>query len=122
MALTAGAWSLAGAASAQVLAQGPEQHVSIGRVIAALLLCLALAVAGALVMRARMDGRFAGWSLRIASPAATKRLALVDRLRLSPQLEICMVRCDQRELVLAVTQSGATVLHETAAPVSEPAP
>lgn len=117
----------AGPAISQQLGQAASAGPSPWRVAAALALCLLLAVAGAFALRLRMRG---GWSppagLRLAlggSPtlfgAAGRRLRLIETLRVSPQLEICLFSCDQRQFVIAATPHGATVLTDDAAAGAE---
>jgi len=118
------ALGLAGRAApafADRLGQATGAEPSLWRVTAALLLCLALAVAGALALRARLRGggrapAGAAWRLPFADPAglfgggAPRRLQLIETLRLSHQVDICLFSCDERQFVVAATPHGATVL------------
>lgn len=100
------AWLLPVApALAQRLGQGTGAEVPVWRVLGALLLCLALAVAAAYILRRRMNGVMPR-SLR----GAERRLQLVETMRLSHQVDLCIVRCDGRELLVAATPHGATAL------------
>jgi len=88
------------------LAQGGDDGVSAWRVVGALLLCLVLAVAGAVVLKLRLGG---GARLpRLTS--ANRRLKLVERLRLNPQTEIAIISCDDRDLLIATNAAGASLL------------
>ena len=107
-------------AFAQRLGQAAGTDVPLWRVAAALLICLVLAVVGALALRARLRGGgpvFAGakWRLPFQAPAGLfsagpRRLQLVETLRLSHQVDICLFRCDERDFLVAATPQGATVL------------
>jgi hypothetical protein len=95
---------LAGPAFAQRLGQGEGAEVPVWRVLIALLLCLGLAVAAAFVLRRRLGG---------PGPAGfgrTKRLQLVETLRLSHQVDLCVVACDGGEFMVAATPHGATLI------------
>jgi hypothetical protein len=43
---------------------------------------------------------------------AARRLQVVESLRVSPQLEVCLLACDDRELLLATTAQGLVVLKD----------
>jgi len=89
-------------AGAQRLGQGGGDEVSLWRVLAALIVCLALAVSGALALRRRMGG---GMPLILREG---RRLELIESLRISHQVDLCLVRCDGREWLVAATPHGAT--------------
>ena len=93
-------------AFAQRLGQGTGTEVPIWRVLGALALCLALAVAAAYFLRRRLNG-----SLPLAMGRARRRLQLVETLRLSHQVDICLVSCDGAEFLVAATQQGATAIN-----------
>jgi flagellar biogenesis protein FliO len=85
---------------------------------AALGLCLLLAWAGAYALKARQSGsavplRFVRprWMNPLAA-AGPRRLRRVESLRISPQLEVTLLECDDRELLLATTPQGAMLLKE----------
>jgi flagellar biogenesis protein FliO len=87
--------------------------VPVWRVLGALALCLALAIAAAYVLRRRLGG---------AMPAAigrARRLQLVERLRLSHQTDICLISCDGTEFLVAATPQGTATI---AAPLPASAP
>lgn len=98
---------LASGAQAQQLGGAQTADISIWRVLAALLFCLVLAAAAAFALRYRMTGRL-DIHLRMAGP--TRRMTLVDRLRLTPQAELCLVTIDGQECLLAVSPSSVEVL------------
>ena len=107
-----GAFLLCAAAPAfaQRLGQGTGTEVPIWRVLGALALCLALAVAAAYFLRRRMGG---------AMPLAmgrVRRLQLVETLRLSHQVDVCLVRCDGAEFLVAASAQGATTINPALAP------
>lgn len=104
----AGAALLALAAApawAQRIGQGTGAEVPIWRVLGALALCLALAVAAAYVLRRRMGG-----SLPLALGRG-RRLQLIETLRLSHQVDICLIACDGAEFLVAATPHGATTIN-----------
>lgn len=83
--------------AAQQLGRAPADDLPLWRVALALLLCLALALGGAFALRARMKG---GRSLPLIG---AKRLILVERIRLSHQVDACLVRCDQKEFLITTS-------------------
>jgi flagellar biogenesis protein FliO len=104
------------AALAQRIGQAAGTSIPWWRVVAALALCLALAVGAAYALKLRMRG---------ATPmfgAGPRRMQLVETLRLSHQVDLCLVRCDGRELMIAATPHGATLVSqaEAAEPVEAP--
>jgi flagellar biogenesis protein FliO len=99
-----GSASAGTSALAQHLGQAGGEDLSWWRVVGALAVCLALAVGGALAMRAR---------LRAGAPlftAATRRVQLVESLRLSHQVDVCLLKCDDRHILLAATAQGAILI------------
>ena len=91
-------------AAAQKLGQGGGADVPVWRVLGALLLCLLLAAGAAFALRARLRGG------GLVVQGSQRRLQLVERLRLSPQVDLCIVRVGDSEIVLATSAQGATVL------------
>lgn len=107
----------AGPGMAQTLAHGPVADIAYGRVIAALLLCLALGAGAAWVMRARLGSQFRAPSLSQwfaivsgARPQGGARLTVVERLRVSPQLEVCLLACEGRRYLIASSPTGTILL------------
>lgn len=96
------------AALADRLGQAPDDGPSIWRVAGALLLCILFALAGALVLRARGGLGPLGWP----RTATGRRLKLVESVRLTPQVQLCIVTCDDREMLFATSPSGATFVRD----------
>lgn len=98
-------WSVAfpSFALAQRLGQGSDVQVPWWRLIATLILCIGLAVGGAYALKARLRG----------APAlnnGARRLELVETLRLSHQIDICLLKCGDRALIVAATPQGLVEL------------
>lgn len=103
-------------AHAQRLGQGTGTEVPVWRVLGALIICLALAVAAAIVLKRRLGGA------RPIGFGRARRLQLVETLRLSHQIDLCVVSCDGGEFLIAATPHGATVINpDLPAPAPEPA-
>ena len=97
------AWS---PALAQQLGQGGGNDVPWWRVIGAFLVCIALAVGGAFALKSRFRGPvIPGFG------QARRRLQLIDTLRLSHQVDICLFKCDDTDFLVAATPHGAIVLN-----------
>lgn len=103
----------AGAALAQTLGRGGGGEVSIWRVLGSLVVCLGLAIGAAYALRTRFRG--------VAAPmfgAQERRLSLIETVRLSHQVDVCLMRCDDDHFVVASTPQGLVVISkpgETAA-------
>lgn len=100
---------LTGGVSTPAIAQlggAPDDGVSLWRVLFALLFCLGLAVAGAFAIRARLGGR----ALITRARAGANRLDLEESLRVSPQLQVAIIRCDGARILIAATPSGTPAL------------
>lgn len=113
-------------AQAQQLGGAPDDIVSLGRIFAALVLCVAAAVGLALVIKARsgtLPSSLAG--LIKAASRADSPIEVVASRRLSIHAEIHIVRCRQTEYVLLCGASGHEVLErrsiETPSPTERPA-
>jgi flagellar biogenesis protein FliO len=103
-------------ALAQRLGQGADDGISMWRVVAVLILCLGLAVFAAYALRARMGG---GGMPFLSGPRPGRRMMLVETLRLSHQIDLCIVNCDGQQMLVAASAQGATLLKELPAPSSE---
>ena len=105
----------AGQASAQTLGQAPDDGVSFWRVAGALLVCLALGVGAILLLRAR-GGAGPARPLFASLVHKERRLQLVEALRLNQHVDLCMVSCDGRILLLAASAQGVDMLPFPEAP------
>ena len=103
-------------ALAQRLGQGSDDGISMWRVVAVLVLCLGLAVFAAYALRARMGG---GGMAFLSGTRPSRRMQLVETLRLSHQIDLCIVECDGQRMLVAASAQGATLLKELPAPSSE---
>jgi len=111
-------------AFAQRLGQATDVGPPAWRVFLSLAICLGLAVAGAIALRIRLTAGGASpepgrWRLALRNPArflnTPRRLRIVETLRVSHHLDICLLSCDDRQFLLAATPGGATVLTPDAA-------
>lgn len=103
-------WAVAAQARGQTLGQGASDDISLWRVLGALVLCLGLAVGAAYALRGRLRGG--------ALPAfgtSDRRLRLVESVRLSHQTDICLMRRDGEEFLVAATAQGLVVIAPPAA-------
>lgn len=96
---------------AQTLGQGSDDGISLWRVLAALLLCLVLAVVGGFALKKRLDGSTPTLAtLFKRGPTTRRRLKLVESLRIGTQVELCIVTCDGREFLVATSTQGVQLL------------
>ncbi|MFI4973104.1 MAG: hypothetical protein ACHP84_01035 [Caulobacterales bacterium] len=103
------------AAIAQTLGQAAASDVPWLRVGAALAFCLALAVGGAFALRWRLRGGI--YPLK----GSVRRLQLVETVRLSHQIDVCLLKLDERHILVAAGPHGATLLmSDAAAPIDRP--
>lgn len=93
-------------ALAQTLGQAPDDGVSFWRVAGALLLCIALGVGAIFALRMR-GGRVSPLPALIRRE---RRLQLIEVLRLGQHVDLCLVSCDDRTLLLAASAHGIDVL------------
>jgi flagellar biogenesis protein FliO len=91
-------------AASQRLGQGAGTDISIWRVILALLFCLALGGAAIFVLRRRFRG------VRPRSFGRERRLQLVENIRLSHQVDLCIVSRDGHEYLIAASPQGVTLV------------
>jgi flagellar biogenesis protein FliO len=101
-------------AFAQRLGSGADVEISPWRVIGVTVFCLALGLFAIFAMRQRLIA--AKWSLPFGLPQPSRRLQLVERIRLGPQSEICLVRLDAEEILLAFSAAGVQRLDQPASP------
>lgn len=90
---------------------GSALDISVVRILAALLLCLAAAFGLALVIRSRKSAKPAlsmDWLRR--GMATSRRIKVVETRRASPHADVCIVECDGEEYVLLCGTSAQTVL------------
>jgi hypothetical protein len=106
LAIVLGSALIAGQATAQTLGQAPEDGVSLWRVAAALLLCLALGVGAVFALRMR-GGRVPPLPVLLRRD---RRLQLIEVLRLNQHVDLCLVSCDDRTILLAASLHGVDVL------------
>jgi flagellar biogenesis protein FliO len=91
-------------ALAQRLGGAPATDISWWRVVGALIICLALAAGVAFALKTRLRGALP------AMKADDRQLRLVESLRLSHQIDVCLVECGERRLLIAASPQGATLL------------
>ncbi len=102
-------------AFAQTLGRGVDGDISFWHVLAALILCIALAIGGILVLRLRM-GLVPLLPLPSFAANRSRRLRLIETLHLAHQIDLCIVACDDREMLVLASAKGAEILdHSTAA-------
>ncbi len=110
-------------AFAQRLGQAAQTEIPWWRVVGAFVICIGLALGAALALRTRIRAgaplpaafRFAPGRLRLFGPVE-RRLVVIEAVRGGQNLEICLVRCDEREFLLAATQGSIEVLSDSGRP------
>jgi hypothetical protein len=93
------------------LGQAPDEGPSLIRVVVAFALCALLALGAALLLRAR-----GGATLPWIRPATDRRLRLVESIRLTPQVQLSIVRCDDREMLMTTSAQGASLVADLPMP------
>jgi hypothetical protein len=93
---------------AQTLGHGQDDGISTLRVMLTLLLCLVLAAAAAFALRARMGHGSIGWPIKKVS----RRLELLDSIRLPNQVDLSIIRCDEEEILVATSAQGLIVVRD----------
>lgn len=119
--LCAGAVLLAAApalAGGGRLGGGQPLEVSLGRIVAALVICIIIAVLAALLIRQRA-GNLDLHALFGRLQARPRAIEVVETRRLSPHADICVVRHSGREYLLLLLAGNARILSEE--PVAQPA-
>lgn len=99
-------------AHAQRLGGGAGPEISFVRIAAALALCLGAAVALALLISRRGLPKGLGG---LAKLRGAGRIVVLESRRVSSHAEVCLVRCDGRDYLLASGSGVLRVLSETAA-------
>lgn len=94
------------------LGGGEPLSVSLGRIVAALVICIMVALLAALLIRQRegkidLAALFARLELRPA-----RAIEVVETRRLSPHADICLIRHDGQEFLLLLLAGGAKILRE----------
>jgi flagellar biogenesis protein FliO len=87
---------------------GQGDSISMWRVVGALMLCLGLACAGALLLKARGGNGLT----RPPFPIKERRLKLQETLRVTPQVHLSIIMCDDRQLLFASSPQGVQLVRE----------
>jgi flagellar protein FliO/FliZ len=91
---------------AQNLGRGVDDGISIWRVVAALLVCMGVAVGAAFLLRRGMPmGRMLQYSKK-----KTSRLQVIETLRIRPQTDLCIFACDGEEFLMVLSPQSASLL------------
>jgi len=117
-------------AQAQTLGLAPSHEVSPWRIVGALLFCCVLGLAAALALRFRMRGKAmptqglkaVNWRQFMAdfgvgtktSSAGAGRLRLIETARLGYQVEVNLLECDGKSIVVVTSPHGAFVANPDA--------
>ena len=107
-ALLAAAPALAGGGR---LGGGQPLEVSLGRIVAALVICIIIAVLAALLIRQRA-GKLDLYALFGRLQSRPRSIEVVETRRLSPNADICVVRHSGREYLLLLLAGDARILSE----------
>lgn len=118
--ITLTSWSVAaGPVLAQTLGQGSNASIAWWRVFGATLLCLALGIAGIMAIKARRDGVWPSlaafdWRNLLTgnqTPVVdTKRLRVVETVRLPHQVDVSLLTCDDVQVLIATSPHGAFIV------------
>src|SRR5258706_13616939 len=100
-------------ALAETLGQAGDDGISLWRVAFALVLCLGLAIAGAFALKGRLAPGQA-ISIPFFAGATSRRMKLIETLRVKHQVELCLVTCDGHEMLVLTSKQGAQVLNTAA--------
>ncbi len=117
-------------AHAQTLGLAPSHEVSPWRILGALVFCCVLGLAAALALRFRMRGKAAptqglkatNWRQFMAdfglgtktSSAGAGRLRVIETVRLGYQVEVNLLECDGKGIVIVTSPHGAFVANPDA--------
>ena len=107
-ALLAAAPALAGGGR---LGGGQPLEVSLGRIVAALVICIIIAVLAALLIRQR-SGKIDLYALFGRLQTRPRAIEVVETRRLSPHADLCVVRHSGREYLLLLLAGNARILSE----------
>jgi len=119
MALATAAACAASPAWTQQLGQAQGVDVPLWRVLGALVVCLSLAVGAAVLLRRRLVQGGASPCLGPGLPRLldlrpdqndSRRLELLETVRLSHQTDVCLLRCDGREFIVSTSPQGALLV------------
>jgi hypothetical protein len=110
-----------GLAHAQQLGGGGSPDISPIRVLISLLVALACAFGLALFLRTRMGQHPASASVGqwLSRMGTLRRIEVVEARRVSAHADLCLVRNEGEEWLLACGPAGITVLRHGPAPVRE---
>lgn len=101
-------------AHAQRLGGGGDLNISLGRIVAALLLCLVVAGAAALILK-RGGGRIDVTAFRsmFARSIATRRIEIIESRRVSQHADLALVRCDGQEYLILCSAQQQQLLRQS---------
>ena len=102
---------LAGPAAARGLGGGEALNVSLGRTVAALTICIVVAVFAVLLLRQR-SGRLDLRALFNRIELRQRAVQVVETRRLSPHGDVCLLRHDGREYLVVLVAGDCRVLRE----------
>jgi flagellar biogenesis protein FliO len=100
--------SAATPAYAQALGRAADDDISLWRVGSALLLCIVIAVSAAFVLKARMGPA----EILPFITKRTRRLQLVESVRLGQHAMLSIVACDGREILVLTSGQSAEVVQQ----------
>jgi hypothetical protein len=96
-------------AVAQQLGRGDDDGIALWRVFAGVAVVLILGGA------ALVFGKSRAIDLRLWTPVASRRIKVIETVRISPQSSLCLAAFDGREYLIALTPGSATVVETNAA-------
>jgi hypothetical protein len=97
------------------LGGGQPLEVSLGRIVAALVICIIIAVLAVLLIRQRA-GKVDLYALFGRLQARPRAIEVVETRRLSPHADLCVVRHSGREYLLLLLAGNARILSEEPVP------
>ena len=102
------------------LGGGEPLDVSLGRIVAALLICIVIAFLAVLLIRQR-GGRIDLSALVTRMDSRRRALRVVETRRLSPHADLCIVEHDGCEYLLLLMAGDARILNERRVETGPPA-